>query len=110
MARTLAERGHIATIAFGTYTPNTPRESWDERWQKLYDRRRSSFIGFVHFWVLCNNFIFDNAAIQFGEPPNLMLNLPDSRYNVYGFETASGKKVRLPNKPEIIWTFYEIPA
>lgn len=111
MAEILVERGHTCLIAYGGYTPTTPVDSWDERWQKIYYERNIGVSKeFVHFWVICNNFIFDNAAMQFGEPPNLMLNMPDKRYNVYGFETKSRAKIALPNKPEIVWLFREIPA
>jgi hypothetical protein len=113
LASKLAHLGHIAIVTYGAYHPTTDPNLWDERWQIIYAkelRRNGNFVGFVHFWVECNNLILDTAAKQFGEAENIMLNLPDKRYEKFGFVNSFGKKIHTPNKPEIIWNFRSIPA
>jgi hypothetical protein len=90
-------------ICWGSYTPITPINTWDERWQERIFKYPSATL-FVHFWVECQGRIWDRSLEQFGERPGLVIaKITDPRYDKYGVESLLGSKQKIVAKPSVIW-------
>lgn len=107
VAQALRATGRKAIVTYGCYKPTTPFETWDERLQLTY-KTTSIWVGFIHFWVECDNQIYDDAALQFGESKYLVLGADDSRYERFGIELRQGLHYHLKIKPKINWNFRDV--
>ena len=88
-------------IYYGLYSPTTPKEAWDKRWQKASDPT------FTHFWVEKNGKIIDHASQQFGGPKKVVTDLLDIRYVKIGkYLSRNDELIPLVSNPSIVWNTY----
>lgn len=85
--------GFNPTIRYGTFTPETPRNLWDDRWQAVeYEAPE-----FSHVWLELGIFIIDISCAQFGEPSPHLAIKNDHRY--YGVGTIDQETLGLIPDP-----------
>ena len=87
-------------IVYGMYSPDTPKEDWDEQWERLYAPPI-----LTHFWVETKEQIFDSGSEQFGLPPLVVKQKDDPHYFRIGVLNLTAG-VLVPEKfdPVINWS------
>lgn len=86
-------------VCYGIYSPITPKEVWDERWQI------NPIEQFVHYWVEYRERIIDAAKEQYGEPFLNIAPLEDIRYVKVGI-LKGDKTIPIVDDPQIDFSTY----